>query len=153
MPIEMIISAVSVIIAAIAVIFSWRSAHEAHVANRRADEANILAKEANTISKQALELQERLSPPPWSEIIRNGKDTCIIKNLSGRDAEIISIYAIPEQASGLLIHGQLPQMVTNGDTYQFIIVRVMGQGVETLKIKWHFADDVDTELETIRNVN
>lgn len=132
MPLEIILSYVSIAIAVLAAIFAWWSAHEARVANKKAEEANSLAKEANIISQQALELQESQAPAPWSEIIKVSKDSCLLENRSGKNAIITKIQAIPEEAAGLLIAEGLPKFVAYGDNYKFMIVRVMGTGIESI---------------------
>ena len=153
MPIELIVSLISIIVAVIAVGFAWWSAHEARVANKKAEEANSLAKEANKISEQAFKLQKLQAPAPWSEIIRVGKSSCLLENKSGKDATITQILAIPKESAGLLIAEGLPKFVAYGDNYQFIIARIMGGGIESIIIKWHFEDAPETELEVTRNVN
>ena len=73
---ELIISSASVIVASIAIFFAWKSAREAHIANDKSEEANKIA-------RQALDLQKRLAPAPWSEIIRSSTIKNLIKNTSG----------------------------------------------------------------------
>ncbi|MDI9473115.1 MAG: hypothetical protein QM221_09420 [Bacillota bacterium] len=153
MPLEIIFSCVSTIIAIVAAVFALWSAHEARVANKKAEEANSLAKEANKISQQALELQESQAPAPWSEIIKVSKDSYLLENRSGKNAIITKIQAIPEEAAGLLIAEGLPKFVAYGDNYKFMIVRVMGTGIGSIKVKWHFEDEPETEHEVVRNAN
>ncbi|NLZ75100.1 MAG: hypothetical protein GX914_01195 [Erysipelotrichia bacterium] len=141
------------IISIIALIIAWWSAHEARVANKKAEESNTLAKEANTISQQAFELQQRQSPPPWSEITKEGKYFNLIENLSGKDAIITQIQAFPEDASKLMSANDLPKFVAYGDKYKFSIIRTFGTNIESIKIKWHYKNEPENEYEIIRNIN
>ena len=144
---ELIISSASVIVASIAIFFAWKSAREAHIANDKSEEANKIA-------RQALDLQRRLAPAPWSEIIRSSPIKNLIKNTSGHNSIITSIEAIPESASWLLkIDRSMPICVNNGDSFQLSIERVPWRGIESIKIKWHYEDDPDYTHETTRNVN
>lgn len=144
---ELIISSVSVIVASIAIFFAWKSAREAHIANDKSEEANKIA-------RQALDLQRRLAPAPWSEIIRNSATKNLIKNTSGHNSIITSIEAIPESASNLLNVGRsMPTCVNNGDSFQLSITRAAWSGIESIKIKWHYEDDPDSTHEITRNVN
>lgn len=144
---ELIISFASVIVASIAIFFAWKSAREAHIANDKSEEANKIA-------RQALDLQRRLAPAPWSEIIRSSATKNLIKNTSGHNSIITSIEAIPESASWLLkIDRSMPIRVNNGDSFQLKIERATLSVIESIKIKWHYEDDPDSTHEIIRNVN
>lgn len=144
---ELIISSTSVIVALIAIFFAWKSAREAHIANDKSEEANKIA-------RQALDLQRRLAPAPWSEIIRSIPIKNLIKNTSGHNSIITSIEAIPESASWLLkIDRSMPICVNNGDSFQLSITRVAWGNLESIKIQWHYEDDPDSTHEITRNVN
>jgi len=119
------------------------------------DEAQSIAKEATDAFKRqaaALEKSNELKeaesrPPAWTGPLHVGGQTYVMTNSSLRTIRVDHISVKPEETDGRVLRDGVDGKVFEyGDSFDFLVVRVMGPRPRTMTIFWHYVDEPADEF-------